>query len=135
MAQVPHEQDGRALGQHPSHRGTAPARAARSDMALAVGAFCVSSASIVLLWKQNAVLLVLLSTEALVALRLWHERYDTIFFLVLATLGTVAEIVFVRCGVWQYANPTRLGIPVWFPLAFGTAGLACERLVAGIAMR
>jgi len=35
-------------------------------------------------------------------------------------------------GVWRYANPTLLGVPLWFPAAFGTAALIGERLVRTI---
>jgi len=100
---------------------------------MASAVFGALAVTIVLLWRQNALLLAAAFIEALIALRLWHTRYDTVFFLVLAILGTCAEIVFVQSGVWCYANPSLLGIPVWFPLAFGTAGLACARLVAGLA--
>lgn len=37
-------------------------------------------------------------------------------------------MVFVRFGVWRYVNPTVAGIPLWFPPAFGTAGLSGQRL-------
>jgi uncharacterized membrane protein YoaT (DUF817 family) len=106
----------------------------RHDVSLAFAVFCALAATIVLLWRQNGLLLAATLIEALAALRLWHERYDIVFFLVLAILGTCAEIVFVQSGVWRYANPTLFGIPIWFPLAFGTAGLACERLVTSLAM-
>jgi len=105
------------------------------DVELGTAVFCVLAVTIVLLWRQNTLLLAAALGEAVVALRLWHERYDLIFFLTLATLGTLAEIVFVQAGVWRYTNPTLVGIPIWFPLAFGTAGLACERLVAGLLRR
>ena len=54
------------------------------------------------------------------------------FFLVIAVFGTIAEALFVHFGVWRYANPTFLGIPAWFPVAFGTAGLIEARLVRTI---
>lgn len=110
-------------------------QAALHDVLLGTGVFCVLATTIVLLWRQNALLLAATIGIALLVLRLWHERHDAAFFLVLAGVGTLAEIVFVQCGVWRYANPTLFGIPVWFPLAFGTAGLACERLVSGIVRR
>ena len=46
--------------------------------------------------------------------------------------GSLAEAVFVHFGVWHYTNPTLLGVPLWFPLAFGTAALIGERLVRTI---
>lgn len=90
--------------------------------------FCLLVVSIVLLWRDNTILLTVVAAECLVALAFWHERHDVSFFLILAVFGTLAEMAFTHSGVWRYANPTLLGIPLWFPLAFGTAGLAGQRL-------
>jgi len=95
-------------------------------------AFSLLAASIVLLWRNNLLLFTIVLVEASVVLALWHEKYDVTFFAVIAALGTLAEIVFVNFGVWQYANPTVLGIPLWFPLSFGTAAVVGERLVRTI---
>jgi uncharacterized membrane protein YoaT (DUF817 family) len=92
-------------------------------------AFLLLMGSIVLLWRDNLLLFAVVLVEALVVLALWHERYDVAFFAVVAGLGTLAEVVFVNFGVWHYANPTVLGIPLWFPLSFGTAALIGARLV------
>ena len=73
-----------------------------------------------------------LLVESLAVLGVWHERHDVICFVVIALLGSLAEVVFVHFGVWQYANPTLLGIPVWFPLSFGTAFLIGQRLARTI---
>jgi hypothetical protein len=91
-------------------------------------AFCLLVVSIVLFWRDNSILSTIVAAECLVALALWHERHDVSFFLILAVFGTLAEMAFTHSGVWQYANPTLLGIPLWFPLAFGTAGLTGQRL-------
>lgn len=104
-----------------------------NELVKELAAFSLLVASIVLLWRNNLLLLVVLLVEGLGALSLWHERYDLCFFLVTAVLGSPAEAVFVRFGVWRYANPTLLGIPVWFPVSFGTAALIGERLVRTIA--
>ena len=103
-----------------------------NELAVGTAAFSVLAASIVLLWRDNALLFVILLVEALVALGLWHDRYDLSVFLVIAVLGSLAEALFVHSGVWRYANPTLLGVPLWFPLAFGTAALIGERLVCTI---
>jgi hypothetical protein len=73
-------------------------------------------------------LLLVILLEAPAALRQWHDRRDRCLFAVLLLLAPVAETTFVSVGVWRYANSTFLGIPVWFPPAFATAGLAAERL-------
>jgi uncharacterized membrane protein YoaT (DUF817 family) len=96
-------------------------------------AFCLLVVSIVLLWRDNLLLLVVVMAESLVALRLWHERQDVCMFFGIAVVGSLAEAVFVHSGVWRYANPTLLGMPVWFPLSFGTAGLIGQRLSRTIA--
>jgi hypothetical protein len=98
------------------------------ELAVQSGTFCLLVTSIVLFWRNNALLSAIVAAECVMALMLWHERHDVSFFLALAVFGTLAEMAFTHSGVWQYANPTFLGIPLWFPPAFGTAGLAGQRL-------
>jgi hypothetical protein len=93
------------------------------ELATEVLAFALLVTSVVSLWQHNVVLAALMLVECGIALWRWHTRYDVIFFFVIAVLGSLAEAVFVRFGVWRYANPTLLGMPLWFPLAFGTTGL------------
>jgi hypothetical protein len=54
-------------------------------------------------------------------------------FFVIAVLGSLAEVVFVHFGVWRYSNPTLLGIPAWFSVSFGIAGVAGYRLAGTLA--
>ena len=98
------------------------------ELVVELVAFSLLVASIIFLWRNNLLLFVVMLVECLIALTLWHERYDLSFFLIIAGLGSLAEAVFVRFGVWRYANPTFLGMPLWFPLAFGTTGLIGGRL-------
>ena len=99
-----------------------------AELVVQSATFCLLVASIVLLWRDNTILLAVVAAECLMALALWRERHDASFFLILAVFGTLAEMAFTHSGVWQYANPTLLGIPLWFPLAFDTAGLVGQRL-------
>jgi uncharacterized membrane protein YoaT (DUF817 family) len=98
------------------------------ELAVELATFSLLVASITMLWRSNILLLAIVLAECLFALALWHERHDVSFFLILAVFGTLAEVVFTSSGVWQYNNPTWLGIPLWFPLAFGTAGVAGQRM-------
>ena len=98
------------------------------ELVMELAAFSVLVASVTLLWRNNLLLFIVALVECLVALALWHNRFDLTFFLIIAVLGSLAEAVFVRFGVWRYANPTFLGMPIWFPLAFGTTGLIGGRL-------
>ena len=102
------------------------------ELAMQIAAFSLLVASVSLLWRNNLLLFTVALAESLAALRLWHERYDVSFFLIIAVLGSLAEAVFVHFGVWRYANPTLLGVPLWFPVAFGTSALIGKRLVCTI---
>lgn len=99
------------------------------ELILEITAFALLQGSIVLLYRNNGLLLGVLLIEALVALRLWHEPHDVSFFLIIAVLGSVAEAIFAQFDVWRYANPTALGVPLWFPVSFGLAGLIGQRIV------
>jgi hypothetical protein len=104
-----------------------------TELVMEFAAFSLLVAFVVLLWRDNLLLSIIMLVECLIALALWHDRLDLSFFLIIAVLGSLAEAVFVHFGVWHYANPTFLGIPLWFPLAFGTTGLIGGRLARTIA--
>lgn len=99
------------------------------DLLLELWALSLLIGSIALLWRNNYYVLAVTLLEALATLGIWHDEGDVSFFLIAASLGTIAEILFVSFGVWSYSNPTFFGIPVWFPFAFGTATLIVQRLV------
>jgi hypothetical protein len=109
-----------------------PSKQLWKDIAVEFAAFSLLVASVSLLWRNNLLLFVVALIECLATLALWHDRLDLSFFLIIAVLGSLAEAVFVRFGVWHYANPTLLGMPIWFPLAFGTTGLIGGRLARTI---
>ncbi|HEY4674690.1 MAG TPA: hypothetical protein VIH48_01405 [Candidatus Bathyarchaeia archaeon] len=105
-----------------------------AELVLELGMFSLLTASIALLWRDNLILSIVVLAECLLTLGLWHNKSDLAFFFIVALLGSVSEIVFVHYGVWQYANPSVFGVPFWFPLAFGTSGLTCIRLVHTITL-
>jgi hypothetical protein len=102
------------------------------ELAVELAAFSLLVTYVSLLWRNNLLLFVVALIECLAMLALWHDRLDVSFFLIIAVLGSLAEVVFVNFGVWRYANPTLLGMPIWFPLAFGTTGLIGGRLARTI---
>ncbi len=109
-----------------------PSKQLWKELVIELAAFSLLVASVSLLWRNNLLLFVVALVECLAGLALWHDRLDVSFFLIIAVLGSLAEAVFVRFGVWYYANPSLLGIPLWFPLAFGTTGLIGGRLARTI---
>lgn len=102
------------------------------DLLYEIGAFSILISSIIILWQNNLFLLVVVLVQCLAALWLWHERYDITFFFVISVFGTVAEGLFVKSGIWMYSNPSLYGIPLWFPVAFGTTALIGQRLALTI---
>lgn len=103
-----------------------------TELVTELAAFSLLVASVSLLWRNNLFLFVVALVECLTGLTLWHDRLDLSFLLIIGGLGSLAEAVFVHFGVWHYANPTFLGVPLWFPLAFGTTGLIGGRLARTI---
>ncbi|HUW12631.1 MAG TPA: hypothetical protein VM537_23085 [Anaerolineae bacterium] len=71
------------------------------DLAMTLAAFCILVASVSLLWRNNWLLFVVALALCIVGLILWHDRLDVSFFLIIGVLGSAAELVFVRFGVWQ----------------------------------
>ncbi len=103
------------------------------ELTLEMVAFSLLVLAVSTLWRDNLLLTLVMLVEVTLALLLWHDRQDVSFLLVVGGMGSLAEAAFVRSGAWHYANPSLLGVPIWFPVAFGTAGLILGRLTRTIA--
>jgi len=97
-----------------------------NDLVRELAAFSLLVASIVLLWRHNLSLFVVVLVEGLAALGLWHNRHDLSLFLIIAVLGSLAEAVFVHFGVWRYPFGFRNDRSDW-----GAAGPHHHRDVGG----
>jgi uncharacterized membrane protein YoaT (DUF817 family) len=102
------------------------------ELALELAAFSLLTVSVVLLWRSNALLLIVLLAEITAVMCLWHDRQDLSFFAIVAVLGSTVEVVFVHSGIWRYGNPSFLGVPPWFPIAFPAFALVGQRLARTI---
>ncbi len=51
----------------------------RNDLVRALAAFSLLAASIVLLWRDNLLLFIVILVEGLAALGLWHDEFLTSF--------------------------------------------------------
>lgn len=94
--------------------------------------FAVAVVLLVFLWERN--LLATLAIVALTALRgwCWRAKGDLAVYLVGAVLGPATEIIATRLGVWAYAHPTFLNIPLWLPFAWGFAAVLFVRIARGL---
>jgi len=83
--------------------------------------------TIILFKGHNLMVIVLLIIGWILALQIWHTREDIMLFVVAGICGAIAEIIAIHYGIWQYAHPDFLGIPIWlFPL-WGYASVFLNR--------
>jgi hypothetical protein len=94
--------------------------------AILISLFCIFVPA--LFYKNNTVTLVLFLIGTAVALSLWHDKIDCLFFGMGMIAGVVTESVCVNFGVWSYANPQIFGLPVWLILAWGLFMLVINRV-------
>ena len=100
------------------------------DMTIAGISIVVMVILMVLLWNNNLLLTIIATIYASALLLIWHQAEDLMCFFFVLIIGTFSEIVAVNFGVYTYNNPTFLGIPIWLPLAWGTAALCLRRIVS-----
>ena len=97
------------------------------ELVLDVILFVLAVTAIALLYKNNTVLVVIMLTGWLIAIKTWHKKEDTHMFVIAAIAGTIAEAVAIKFGAWHYSNPTVLGVPIWLPLLWGSAVVFIKR--------
>jgi hypothetical protein len=94
-------------------------------IAFGIYVFCVGTACF--FWERPVVVLVgFVLVGGLMLLR-WHTRADLAAFLAAMVLGTIADVVSVSFGVWEYGAPLYL-VPVWLPVGWGIIGLFLKRV-------
>jgi hypothetical protein len=91
--------------------------------------FALTLVGIVSLYQDNLLLTLVLSIAWIIGAKFWHRKHDVYFFIGAAVLGPLAEVIAIHFGVWSYANPFILGIPMWLPLAWGLCIIFMKRLV------
>jgi hypothetical protein len=104
----------------------------RRDVAIAVVSIVVMLLLMVYFWSNNLLITILAAAYASFLLLIWHEAEDLMCFFFVLFIGTASEIVAVNSGVYTYNNPTLLGIPIWLPLAWGTAALCLRRIIISL---
>jgi hypothetical protein len=78
------------------------------------------------LWPRPVLLTGCYAVFAAGMLTRWHGSSDVGFFCLAAILGPLGEVVCIRAGAWEYAQPWG-DIPIWLPLAWGIAGLYLKK--------
>ena len=104
----------------------------RRDLAIACVSIVVMLMLMALLWDKNLLLIIIATGYVAFLLLIWHEAEDLMCFFFVLIVGTASEIVAVNFNVYTYNNPTFLGIPIWLPLAWGTAALCLRRIMISL---
>jgi len=94
--------------------------------------FAIAVVLLVFLWERT-----LAATLAIVVLTVirgcfWREKGDLAVYIVGAVLGPATELIATHLGVWTYARPTFLNIPLWLPFAWGFAAVLFVRIAHGL---
>ena len=93
------------------------------------GIFAVLSLAIVVIFYKNiALTTLLLSALAIIALLKWRNKNTLIIFIVGGILGTIAEIIGVSFGVWNYSVANFLNVPSWLLVLWGNVAIFIYRL-------
>jgi hypothetical protein len=104
----------------------------RKDLAIACVSIVVMVMLMALFWNNNLLLTIIATIYATFLLLIWHEAEDLMCFFFVLVIGTASEIIAVNFNVYTYNNPTFLGIPIWLPLAWGTAALCLRRIIISL---
>jgi len=83
---------------------------------------------VVLVWKNNIAVTGVLIGVYLVRYFLWPDKEDHVVFIAGAVLGSTAEIIATKVGIWHYTLPTFLNIPLWLPFAWGFVSVLIIRI-------
>ncbi|MBI2131026.1 DUF2878 family protein [Candidatus Woesearchaeota archaeon] len=107
-------------------------RKIEKEVVLEIILFSLGIASISLFYENNLLLTLLLALMFFAGMKFWHKKQDFFYFISGAVIGPIAEVICIYFGVWQYVNPSFLGIPVWLPLIWGLGTILIKRIAETI---
>jgi len=87
---------------------------------------------VILVWKNNIAVTVIILVCYFLRYVLWPNREDHVIFIAGAVLGSTAEIIATRVGIWSYTLPTFFNIPVWLPFAWGFVSVLIVRIAQSV---
>ena len=79
------------------------------------------------MWRNNLLVASMLALLWTVNIR-WHTKNDNALFVLGFFGGSLAEINATQLGIWSYASPSFLGIPLWLPLIWGETMVIAKRI-------
>ena len=86
---------------------------------------CIALASFI--WHRPIALFLCYLIISIIMLCNWHSKSDLVFYFVAFVLGTIADLLAVHFGAWEYSKPFFL-IPIWLPFLWGITGLFIKKI-------
>lgn len=99
----------------------------KKEIIFCIVTFCSATMIIPFLYMDNILLTLVFSILIILGVKFWRKKYDIYFFLAGFIIGPISEIICISFGVWQYANQSILGIPIWLPLCWGAFAVLIKR--------
>ncbi len=85
--------------------------------------FGLATFIVVLLFYKNILLTTgVLAVIAIIGLVKWKSLRTLKIFIFVGIFGTLAEIVAIKIGIWDYSITKFLDVPLWLFLVWGNAG-------------
>jgi len=85
--------------------------------------FALATFIVVLLFYENiALATILLLIIAIIGLLKWKSKRTLMIFLFAGVFGTIAEIIAVKVGIWDYQISNFYNIPLWLFIVWANAG-------------
>ena len=97
-----------------------------------LGFFIAGIIVISALWKQVFVLSIVLVALALLKRRFLPIKQELLWFIIIGLIGSVGENIIIFSGVWSYAEPQIINVPIWLALAWGLFGTTAITLYESI---
>ncbi len=97
------------------------------------GIFAVLTLSITILFYRKILLAtILLLALAFIALIKWKSKITLLVFIFGAIFGTLAEIISIKFGLWNYSVTSIFNIPYWLFVVWGNAAIFIYHLALGL---
>ncbi|MBP2029629.1 hypothetical protein J2755_000549 [Methanohalophilus levihalophilus] len=90
--------------------------------------FAIALTVAVIFWKNNLLLTFLIISIYVIRQYFWSIKGDNVVFVTGTALGCAAEFIGTFLGVWTYAEPVFLNIPLWLPFAWGLVSVIIIRV-------
>ena len=81
--------------------------------------FILMAVLVLLFWRNNLLATVFLSFEFLISAIIFYNKKEKLFFILTGVFGVILETLGGLVGIWTYASPNFITVPVWIFFCWG----------------